>query len=394
MFKHLFKLMWNKRKQNFLLLSEILVSFMVIFALFSFLVYYFQNYQKPLGLKYERVWTVAFDNRQLSKNTDSLAIFYENLENSLKAMPQISEIGYTSSNYPFSESSMSTVLKIDKREIDRVNRYMVGQNYHKVLSLHLLEGRWFTPEDAVAKDKAIVINETLKFDAFGGQSPIGKYFEAGEDKKRLKVIGVVQDAKVNGDYWPSGLAMYNQIDTGYLKYNNHVLLKVNESADANFESKLYKFFGTSFKQAWVEITYLKDQRNSKNELTQIPMIIFMIVAGFLIINVALGLFGVLWYNINKRRGEIGLRRAIGATGNGVSWQLVTESMILATLSIIVGCFFAFQFPLLNVFDVPASVYLFAILFSILFIYLLVFVCSLYPGKQAAGILPATALHEE
>lgn len=394
MFKHLFKLMWNKRKQNFLLLSEIFVSFMVIFALFSFLVYYFQNYQKPLGLNYERVWSIAFDSRQVPKKPDSLIMFYENLEKSLKAMPQIKEVSYTSGNFPFSESTMSTLLNLNKKQIQSVNRYVVGVPFQHLLGMKMLAGRWFAPQDVVSKDKSIVINETLQNDAFDGQSAVGKYFNDYENKNRFKVIGVVQDVKVSGDYWPSGRAMYNQIDTGEIKYNHFILLKVNESADANFESKLYKFLGNSFKNAWVEITYMKDLRDAKNELTQIPMIIFIIIATFLIINVALGLFGVLWYNINKRKGEIGLRRAIGASGTSVSLQLVAESLILATLSIIVGSFFALQFPLLNVFDIPASVYLFAILFAIVFIYMLVISCSLYPGKQAAAIQPATALHEE
>jgi putative ABC transport system permease protein len=78
----------------------------------------------------------------------------------------------------------------------------------------------------------------------------------------------------------------------------------------------------------------------------------------------------------------------------VSSQLVFEAMILATLSLIIGTFFAIQFPLLNVFSLPASVYVIALFLSVIFIYLLVLVCSLYPGRQAAAIYPAVALHEE
>ena len=148
------------------------------------------------------------------------------------------------------------------------------------------------------------------------------------------------------------------------------------------------------KNSNVEIEHLLNKRTNKNYFTLVPMIVLLIVAGFLIVNVALGLFGVIWYNINKRRAEIGLRRAIGASGKSVSSQLVSESMILATLSLIIGIFFAIQFPLLNVFDLPADVYITAIILSILFIYLLVFLCSLYPGRQAAAIYPAVALHEE
>ena len=124
------------------------------------------------------------------------------------------------------------------------------------------------------------------------------------------------------------------------------------------------------------------------------MIIMFVVAGFLIINVALGLFGVLWYNINKRKGEIGLRRAVGASGNSISMQLVGEALVLATISLVIGSFFAVQFPLMNVFDLAANTYLIAIGFAVLFIYFLVILCAFYPGRQAAAIYPDVALHED
>ena len=171
-------------------------------------------------------------------------------------------------------------------------------------------------------------------------------------------------------------------------------MKVAPGSDATFEGKLYKTLANYMKNSDVEIEHLVNKRTDTNYFTLVPIIVLLVVACFLIINVALGLFGVLWYNINKRRGEIGLRRAVGATGKSVSGQLVAESIILATLSLIIGCFFAVQFPLLNVFNLPASVYVTAIFLSVAFIYLLVFVCSLYPGRQAAAIYPAVALHEE
>ena len=184
------------------------------------------------------------------------------------------------------------------------------------------------------------------------------------------------------------------MDTGAFGWIGTILIKVRPSADAVFESSLHKLLSRTIQNSNLEIQHLDVMRDSTNEDTIIPMVICITVAGFLIINVALGLFGVLWYNINQRRGEIGLRRAIGATGSSVSFQLVSESLMLASLSIIVGSFFALQFPLLNVFNVPTAVYIIALLLSIAFIYLLVIFCSLYPGKQAAAIHPAIALHEE
>ena len=393
MYKHLFKLIWNKKKQNFLFLTEILVSFLVIFAVCSFLTFYYQNYSTPLGFDYQKVWSITYDNGRLTKNTDSLGTFYENLHRSLKAMPKIEEVSYSSSNYPYSNSTSSTGVKQGGKTFDRVNNYAVGADYHKVWNVSLLEGRWFLPEDKVAKNKRIIINETLKKLIFGKEKATGKVIGDYDDKAKLQVIGVVRDVKANGDFWPAGSAVFDQLDTARLKYNSTILIKVREGADASFESELYKFMANTMKST-VEIQHLAEMRDAKNEVTILPMVIFIIIASFLIINVALGLFGVLWYNINQRRGEIGLRRAIGASGNSVSFQLVIEALILATISLLVGCFFAVQFPLLNVFDIPASVYLIAMLLAVLFIYLLVFACALYPGKQAARIHPALALHEE
>lgn len=393
MYKHLFKLIWNKRKQNFLFLSEILISFLVVFAVFSYLTYYYKNYTKPLGFDYNRIWAVGYSGGQLSKNPDTLNIFYENLNKALKAMPEIEEVSFSSPNYPYSSSFMSTGLSQGGKRFNNISDFHVGSDYQKVWNIGLVDGRWFSREDLIGKDRRIIINETFSKELFGTTKGAGKLIGDFDNKNKLKIIGVVNDYKANGDFVPGNNVMFSQLDTSYLKYTSTLLLKVKETADATFESKLYKFMATTMRSA-IEIQHVDEMRDVRNKETIIPLLLFIIVASFLIINVALGLFGVLWYNINKRRGEIGLRRAIGASGNSVSYQLVMEAIILATMSLAIGCFFAIQFPLLNIFDIPASVYIIAILLSVLFIYVLVFACSLYPGKQAAGIHPAVALHEE
>ena len=50
--------------------------------------------------------------------------------------------------------------------------------------------------------------------------------------------------------------------------------------------------------------------------------------------------------------------------------------------------------LMNVFGLPSDTYIIAIALAVVFIYLLVVLCAFYPGKQAAAIYPAVALHEE
>ena len=390
MLKHLFKLIWNKKKENFLLISEVLISFMVIFAVFTMVVHNYQNYKLPRGFDYEQVWSVSLGDLRESKDKDSVRMTHENLRNALKSLPQIKELSFTSANVPFSNSMYRTTVSYKGKEVV-TDLYRSEISYKDVLRMQLLSGRWFSAEDNASAKKPLIIDASGKERLFGSGEAVGKMVSL--DGQDLKVIGVVQSFKDKSDFKSPDPAIFTRIDTSNIKDVANILIRVSPGADAAFEGKVYKLIA-SMKSSNLEIKHLSDLRTSKNKETTIPMIIFFIVAGFLIFNVALGIFGVLWYNINKRRGEIGLRRAIGATASSVSGQLVGEAIVLATFSLIIGSFFAIQFPLLNVFDLPASVYLTAQFLAILFIYLLVILCALYPGKQAAAIYPAVALHEE
>jgi putative ABC transport system permease protein len=394
MLNHLFKLIWNKKKQNSLLIVEILLSFLVMFAVFSFGVYAYRNYARPMGIKYEHVWVINYNNTLKTQNSDSLTLFYEGLLRNIKAMPQVADAGFSSTNVPFSSSHSNGGITVNGKKLLGVNQFNVDDDYINTLGATMVEGRWYNKQDGVSKKRVVVINNALKEKLFGKSTAIGKYINDYSDKNKTQIIGVVNDIKFDGDYQAAAISQYNRLDTSAYHWLQRILIKVQPDADAAFESRLYKFLANQMKSSNIEIEHLPNKLIAYDKFTLVPLIILSVVAAFLIINVALGIFGVLWYNINKRRGEIGLRRAIGASGNSVSSQLVAEALILATFSIIIGSFFAVQFPLLNVFDLPAGVYIAALGLSVAFIYLLVLVCSLYPGKQAAAIYPAVALHEE
>ena len=390
MIAHLFKLIWNKKKQNFLLITEMFVSFMVVFAVFTLLVYNYKNYKAPMGMDYKDVWTVNYSSPQNINGNDSVMLFINSLKQLMRSMPEIKEVSFTSNNVPFSMNTFNSSISYNNQHA-MANIYGAEDSYAKVLNMQMLEGRWFTSEDNAAKIPPAVINQKLKEELFGSTAALGK--ELGIDNDKVRIIGVTANVKSDGDYQDVEAGIYKRMDTGWLRWAGAMLLKVQPGTGSAFESKLYKGLSNKIGTT-IEIEYLDKKLLNKNKLMLVPTIIMLVVAGFLIINVALGLFGVLWYNINKRKGEIGLRRAVGASGNDVSKQLVGEALVLATLSLIIGSFFAIQFPLMNVFDLSSNTYLISIAFSIAFIYILVTICALYPGKQAAAIYPAVALHEE
>ncbi|HEY0900107.1 MAG TPA: ABC transporter permease [Sphingobacteriaceae bacterium] len=390
MLPHLFKLIWNKKKQNFLLTAEILVSFMVIFAVFTLLIYAYSNFRKPMNFEYKNVWTANYGIPEGMQNKDSIAMALDGLKKSILSLPQVESLSFYSNNVPFSASTMNWGVSYKNQRV-QTDIYDTEPNIPEVLDLKLVNGTWFSRADN-SSAKPVVINESLKEKLFGTENPLGKILK--DDDNKFKVVGVVADFKSKGDYQPADYGMYQPMDSTTYSHGNAMLIKVSPDADAAFEGKLYKTIANFSRGTSIEIEHLDRKREVKNRITLVPTIILLIISGFLIFNVALGLFGVLWYNISKRKGEIGLRRALGATGQSISGQLVAETLVLSTFALLLGSFFAVQFPLLNVFDLPGHVYYTAIISAIVFIYILASVCALYPGKQAAGILPAVALHEE
>lgn len=396
MISHLFKMIWNKKKQNFLLMSEILVSFFVIFVVFTLIVLNYKNYYRTAGFDGSAVWAITFTTNSKAAADSTLAgtaddtqsgLFREAIRQNLRTVPEVRAVSFTTNNVPY--SFVNNRYDIDYNNIKvNTNVYYVEDAYADVLGIKPMAGRWFDRTDNGAKNRLVVINESLKEKLFGTGEAIGKVVD------NERIVGVIPDIKDKSDFESHEGAIFKRIDTSELHLLNDVVVRVDANANGNIESRLYKALAGNMRNSNFEIRYLPEMKKAKNNITLVPMIVLLVVAGFLIFNVALGLFGVLWYNINQRRGEIGLRRAIGASGNSVSRQLVAEATVLATIAMAVGAFFAAQFPLLGVFGVPAPTYIFAILLAVAFVYLLVILCALYPGRQAAGIYPAVALYEE
>ena len=66
MIRHVFKLIWNRKRTNFLMMTEIFVSFLVLFAVVALGVYTMDNWRRPLGYSIDRVWAVTIDMQQTS----------------------------------------------------------------------------------------------------------------------------------------------------------------------------------------------------------------------------------------------------------------------------------------------------------------------------------------
>ncbi|PSR56336.1 hypothetical protein AHMF7605_23975 [Adhaeribacter arboris] len=399
MIRHLFTLIWNRKKNNFLMITEIFFSFIVLFGVLSLAFYYIDNYNKPLGYQHDKVWVMTLRwNQEKPKEVKEIQ---GRLQQQLKSNPEVEGVALVSSNVPYTMQQMSGDFHHNNRRTQS-DFFQVDKDFAAIMQLKIKDGRWFNDQDQNSKFNSIVITQSLRDAVFKEEPVIGKVVAgmSGDDKNpKNKIIGVVEAYKQKGEYSEDkpGFFEYkyleNAADSTWVPFNS-VLIRVKPGVTSAFEEKLMKQASQVAKGWTLEIKSMNEMRISQNKLALIPLIVFSVVCGFLIINVALGLFGVLWYNISRRISEIGLRRAIGAASGQVYRQFIGEVLVLATFGILFGMVVAAQFPLLQVFGVQTGVYIAALGSAVVIIYALAAGCAAYPSLQAAKIAPATALHEE
>jgi putative ABC transport system permease protein len=403
MIKHLFKLLWNRKKSNSLLTIEIFLSFLVLFLVLALFYYNYSHYSEPIGFNYENVW-----NLQLDFNEQEADIVREKLiqlDLSLKNFNEIEEYSFSSAySYPYTTSTWSSSVK-NSKDIDViyvVNR--VDDNFHNVLELNVIEGRWFNQEDDANADEPVVINQAFADEYFGeGVSPIGKKAidknRDGEVEATYSIVGVIDYYKYKGELQKNRPLMARRLaltDTSITRASdrNNLILKVRSGTDMEFEEKLFDNIMKIGSGWMVKIDRIDAMRESYIKSEAGGILVLTAIAFFLILNVALGLMGVIWYSVNRRKPEIGLRRAIGATSRKILIQIIGEAIVLGTFAIIIGLVFALQVPILSLMDTSVGIMLASVISASTLIYFLITICSLYPSVLASKIQPVEALHDE
>lgn len=385
MFSHIFKLIWKKKKSNFLMMLEIFISFLILFAVWSLSVYTWRNYVKPIGFNGDNVWVMYLS---LNTENDTLRSEYKTLvDQRLRGIKEIESFSFVSSNLPYGFSTSNNGFEYNGKEV--MGDFLhVDPSYPATLGIPLTSGRWFTFDDTIGPVEPVVINTHMAHALFGDEDPLGKVM--GKDEHQRRVVGTIDFFRHKSSFQADESCVF--APSG--RWETDLLLKMRPEADAEFEAKLVADIQQLGKDWTIEIQHLDKMKATQDNIIIIPILILFIVCCFLVFNVGLGLFGVLFQNISRRKGEIGLRRAIGATKRQILTYFIGETLLVAGLGVVLGAFFAIQLPLLNVLDVEAAVYLWGMVLAMLSVAVIVVISAFYPSKQASDIYPAVALHEE
>ena len=387
MIKHILKLIWNKKRSNALMIIEILLAFVVLFFVLSYMFFNIDKTSQPLGFDTEDRWMINLDQIDSKDSLDAL-LTMQNLKSNLLAEEEIIDVTFTESIAPFTNNAWFDGTQDNGFPM---NAMVVPADieFKNLMNLKIIEGRWFEESDLDAVVNPILVNKNFMENFYPGKSMIDSTILFSGERR---IIGVVDEYRYIGEFDEKRNVRFDL--RPYTELMSRAIIKVKPGTDASYAEDLSQLINSTTKTTGSSIKTLEKSKSESSAYNWMLLYALMSVCIFLCLNVALGLFGVLWYNINKRKAEIGLRQALGAGGFDITKQFITEMLILTGFALVIGIFFVIQIPLLDVTEYEDSLFYRAIGYSTFIMIVLVVLCALFPALQAARITPANSLHED
>jgi predicted permease len=281
-----------------------------------------------------------------------------------------------------------------------VNRLVISPNFFDVMGIPMVLGRALTDRDDAKAPKVAVINEAAARKFFPGENPIGRRFGSSpETSGQIEIVGVLRDAKYDSvrDKPPATMYVpYRQTRLGSAIFEVRtagasagVMGSIREAARQIDPNLPLTDVSTQIEQV--------ERRFQQEKLFAQAYSLF---GGIALLLAAIGLFGLMSYNVSRRTNEIGIRMALGAQRGQVLGLVMRESMLLVVIGVVAGVAIAIAASRL------AATLLAALLFglpprdpvtmvaAVVVMALVSALAGYLPARRASRVDPMVALHYE
>ncbi|HYK44109.1 MAG TPA: ABC transporter permease [Parafilimonas sp.] len=321
---------------QFTLSVLLIISAIVVFKQVNYL------HNKDLGFNKEQIMFFPMRGDNMFKNTDAF-------KNELLKTPGVSSV---SIGYGFPGDAVAgdeiIVPRNGQQTQQSATQLMVDYDYIKTLGLQIVAGRDFSKDMKTDKDHAWIINETaVKQLGFGTpQKALGQdlYWHPWgasnpDSLKTGKVIGVVKDFNYK--------SLYDKVETTVLQIFPDaawkVAVKMNTAGIGNAIAGVRNAWNKFSPEYPIEYKFLdenfEEMYNSEDKLRSL----LWIFTGIAIFVGCLGLFGLAAYTAERRRKEVGIRKVLGASTEGLVILLSRDFIKLVFISLLIASPVAFIF---------------------------------------------------
>ena len=216
---------------------------------------------------------------------------------------------------------------------------LVDNSFLQTLGVKPVAGRLFSNEFAADTLTSFVINEQAVRD-FGFASPqdaIGKFlaFESNGEQLRFTIIGVVRNfhfKDLHETIEPFAFRFYNDADAGF----NYMIVRSGTGNMKQSLSLLEKTWKKLNPNEPFEYSFLDQdfQKNYEAESRQASLINYFTIIAIIIS--CLGLFGLATFTAEQRTKEIGIRKVLGASVQGLVALLSKDFLRLVLIAVIIA----------------------------------------------------------
>jgi putative ABC transport system permease protein len=277
-----------------------------------------------------------------------------------------------------------------------INSHEIAPEYFQVLHIPFVAGRDFGATDREGFPRVAIVNETLAKRLFGKKSPLGQTITL--DDQRYQIVGLVKDAQIHK-------VLDEPVAMAYLPFwqNDN-----EQQIDARMCVRAAGDGGavlTAIRKTITEVDpsvpvtetmpLLDQVRATYSDARMAGMV--LTVVGLLTLGLsAMGLFGVIAYEVNQQTREIGIRIAFGAQPSQVVRHFLARGVILVFWGMATGTALALASSrLLNVWLFGVQAWNPATFLIVGFVLATVATLAIYiPSRRAAAVNPLVALHYE
>ncbi len=370
------------RVRGLLVILQFSISILLIIC--TILVYnqiqYTQN--KNLGFNKHKVLVISNVNR-LESNRQAF-------KDALMQESMIEAASY--SNHVIPGVNNTTIFRKPGLDEDHIiGVYFADHDHLEVMGYELAEGRDFS-RDFPSDSTAMLVNQAV-VEEMGWEEPVGEKLISFNDNEplELRVIGVVKDfnfESLRSKVRPLLIRFGNWGNVMSVRYNTDNPREVVPLIESKWKEVA--------PNEPFEFTFLDETFNSLYESEQRMGVLFSIFTVLAILIACLGLFGLAAYTAEQRTKEIGIRKAMGASGFSIARLMSMEFVKfigIAFLIAVVPAYLVINDWLKN-FAYRTDINLWIFILSGLAALTVALLTVSYQSVRAARINPATTLRYE